>query len=170
MQTISTALPFDELVAQIQRQKETQGVVSDELMELYKDYLMVGLFNGQVMGGWFSKESQFGLSAEAGIPDSSAVYMGGREIGKKSDLAIGTTSPEELNQKAAEAVGTAKETIEGTVANMTIGERRRAGRLPSGLREMRKPIWMQTRSRCASATTKCLEHLKKETPRRAGQN
>ena len=34
MQTISTALPFDELVAQIQRQKETQGVVSDELMEL----------------------------------------------------------------------------------------------------------------------------------------
>ena len=133
MQTISTALPFDELVAQIQRQKETQGVVSDELMELYKDYLMVGLFNGQVMGGWFSKESQFGLSAEAGIPDSSAVYMGGREIGKKSDLAIGTTSPEELNQKAAEAVGTAKETIEGTVANMTIGETPSGGEIAIGV-------------------------------------
>lgn len=133
MQTISTALPFDELVAQIQRQKETQGVVSDELMELYKDYLMVGLFNGQVMGGWFSKESQFGLSTEAGIPDSSAVYMGGREIGKKSDLAIGTTSPEELNQKAAEAVGTAKETIEGTVANMTIGETPSGGEIAIGV-------------------------------------
>ncbi len=118
---------------------------------------MVGLFNGQVMGGWFSKASQFGLSAEAGIPDSSAVYMGGREIGKKSDLAIGTTSPEELNQKAAEAVGTAKETIEGTVANMTIGEtpsgggdcHRGYGRCASlsgckpghGARQLRRSAW-----------------------------
>ena len=49
MKEISASIPFEELLAQIQWQKEKTGTVSEELMELYKDYLITGLFDGTVM-------------------------------------------------------------------------------------------------------------------------
>lgn len=119
MTEISAALPFDELLAQIQRQKETQGSVSEELIELYRDYLVAGLFNGQMLDGWWSK-SAFGLTAQAGISDSQTVFMGGKAIGEKADLAVGTPTTEEAKQKAGEFVGVFSEVIEGSDIQMKV--------------------------------------------------
>lgn len=81
MKEISASMPFEELLAQIQWQKEKTGTVSEELMELYKDYLITGLFDGTVMdsfiGGLMGKNSAFALTKQAGIADSQDVYMNG---------------------------------------------------------------------------------------------
>ena len=124
MKEISAALPFDELLAQIQWQKEKTGMVSEELMELYKDYLIAGLFDGTVMdsfiGGLMGKNSAFALTKQAGIADSQTVFMGGKAIGEKADLAVGTPTAEEAKQKAGEYVGVFSEVIEGSDIQMKV--------------------------------------------------
>ena len=98
MAIISDSLPLDELLRQIQRQKETQGVVDDALMELYRDYLTVGLFSGEAL-----KHSDFDLTTEGGNWDGSAVYLGGKAIGQEGDLAVGRAPQKEETTKQAEA-------------------------------------------------------------------
>ena len=92
MKEISASMPFEELLAQIQWQKEKTGTVSEELMELYKDYLITGLFDGTVMdsfiGGLMGKNSAFALTKQAGIADSQDVYMNGRRVGTEAELAV----------------------------------------------------------------------------------
>lgn len=104
---ISQSLSFEELMAQIQRQRETVGTVSDELMELYKDYLLIGLFNGGILN-----DSKYGLTQEAGVDDGSdTVYMGGKatEIsGKKSmsakSMSVSVDTPQDADEKARKFV------------------------------------------------------------------
>ena len=104
MQEISTALPFDELVAQIERQKETKGEVDNALVELYKDYMKVGLLNG-----YMKDDSQFGLTKAYG---ENEVYMGGNLISENGSLALNIGMPDDAEEKTTEYLGKVSSVIE----------------------------------------------------------
>ena len=94
---MSEALSFEELMAQIQHQKETTGQISAELAELYKDYLVAGLLSGAVTGS-----GKYGLTMEAGVDDGRrTAFLGGQEIGQESELVITVKMPEDGQEQGA---------------------------------------------------------------------
>lgn len=110
METLSTTLSMDEVLAQIQNEKEKTGTVSQELSDLLTNYLMVGLLNGG--------DLNIGAKNWLSTDETGNALLSGQSIGAQADLAIGVTTPEELTQKAQETVEPAKTLIEETTAEM----------------------------------------------------
>lgn len=101
METMSETVSMDELIAQIENQKEKTGEVSRELIDLFTRYLTVGLLNG-----YFDNGTSNWLSTD----EEGNARLGGQTFAKETELAIGM--PDDAEEKTTEYLGKVSSVIE----------------------------------------------------------